>query len=261
MQSGNNNYVVGRGKLYFGKFKPDTEIPDGGEMYWGNTPSITIASTYNDLPHYSSDDQNQFQDDNFTLRTDRNLTFTCDNISMQTVGMMWGSPPVDETQTAATAATETLTDVKRGRYYQLGMNSVTPDGVGAVENVTVTNVAASVTMVDNYEVDASHGRIYILPNATDIDDGDDLTITYDTVMQTRTLVVESGKAVEGSLRYIADNPKGRNQDYYWPHVKIQPSGDFQLKGETWQAAQFTAMVFQPDDAMRKRVYVREPVAV
>jgi hypothetical protein len=90
MNTNQKAYTVGRGKLYVGIFAPNTETVVGGEMYFGNTPSIAIAATYNDLPHYSSDDQNQFQDDNFTLRTDRNLTFTCDNMSMQTWGLMLG---------------------------------------------------------------------------------------------------------------------------------------------------------------------------
>jgi hypothetical protein len=258
MNNSTKQYTVGRGKLYLGKFAPGTETVVGGEMYFGNTPSITIAATYNDLPHYSSDDQNQFQDDNFTLRTDRNLTFTCDNMSMQTWGIMLGTDPIDETQTATTAATETLTDVALGRYYQLGMSAATPDGWGTVDNVAITAGATPVVEAGNYEVDFANGRIYILPDATDIVAGDDLTVTFDAVMQSSTLVVESGVPIEGSLRYVADNPKGGNKNLYWPHVKLQPSGDLQLKGDTWQVATFTGMVIQPTDT-RNRVYVREPL--
>jgi hypothetical protein len=258
MNTNQKAYTVGRGKLYVGIFAPNTETVVGGEMYFGNTPSIAIAATYNDLPHYSSDDQNQFQDDNFTLRTDRNLTFTCDNMSMQTWGLMLGTLPVDETQAAATAVSETLTDVALGRFYQLGMDNATPDGVGEISNVTVTIGVTPVTADGNYEVDLVHGRIYVLPDAIGIDVGDDLIVEYDAVVQTSTLVVESGTPFEGSLRYIADNPKGGNKNLYWPHVKLQPSGDLQLKGDTWQTATFTAMVLQPQDT-RSRVYVREPL--
>lgn len=258
MNTQQKQYTVGAGKLYVGAFLPGTDIPAGGELYLGNTPSITIASTYSDLPHYSSDDRFRLLDDHLTLQTDRNLTFTCDHISMVNWGIMLGTPPVDETQTAATAVAETITDVKLDRYYQLGMTDATPDGVGEVANVAVMIASASVTADGNYEVDLDHGRIYILPDATDIDDGDDLAVTYDAVLQTRTLVVESSIPVEGSLRYIADNRKGPNKDIYWPHVKLQPSGDFNLKSETWQAMQFQGIVIQPHD-VRKRIYVREPL--
>src|SRR5436190_14485246 len=211
MDSGKKQYTVGSGRLYFTPFLPGTQIPADGEMYFGNTPSITQASTYSDLPHYSSDDHDRLMDDHFTLQTDRNLTFSCDNVSMENLGIMWGTPAVDETQAAATAASETFTGVKLDRYYQLGMTDDTPDGVGEVANVTAMIGVTPVTADGNFEVDLDHGRVYVLPDAADITDGDDLIVSYDVVLQTRTLVVESGTPIEGALRYIADNRKGKNK--------------------------------------------------
>jgi len=68
-------------------------------------------------------------------------------------------------------------------------------------------------------------------------------------------VIEEGEQVEGSLRFISDNPKGSNKNYFWPYVRIQPTGDFAVKGEQWQVISFNFAVLTPKDG-RKRVYVR-----
>ena len=86
-------------------------------------------------------------------------------------------------------------------------------------------------------------------------EGDDLDITYDVVAGESLLVIEEGEQVEGSLRFISDNPKGSNKNYFWPYVRIQPTGDFAVKGEQWQVISFNFAVLTPKDG-RKRVYVR-----
>jgi hypothetical protein len=131
------DYVIGRGKLYFDKFIPGTTTPTG-ERYLGNSPSVNVTSTYQDLPHYTSDYAVREMDDNFTLQTDRAGTFTVDNASIENVGLLFGSDATPESVTAATAQTATLTDVKLGYYYQIGTSVDTPDGVTNVTNVTVT---------------------------------------------------------------------------------------------------------------------------
>jgi hypothetical protein len=249
------DYTIGRGKLYFDKFIPGTTTPTG-ERYLGNSPSVNVTSTYQDLPHYTSDYAVREMDDNFTLQTDRAGTFTLDNASIENIGLMFGSDAVPETGTAATAQTSTLTDVKLGYYYQIGTSAEAPDGVGNVTNVVVTQGVAAVTEAGNYTVDLDNGRLYILEDAADITEGDELSLAYDVTENDTVVVIEEGEQVEGSLRFIADNPKGANKNYFWPYVRLQPTGDFALKGEQWQLMTFQFAVLTPKDG-RKRVYVRE----
>jgi hypothetical protein len=243
------DYTIGRGRLYFDKFVEGTTTPTG-ERYLGNSPSLTLTSAYQDLPHYTSDFAVREMDDNFTLQTDRSGNFTIDNASIENLGLMFGSDAVPETGAAATASSETFADVKLGYYYQLGVTADTADGGGAVTNVVVTKAAAAVTEAGNYTVDLANGRVYILEDATAIDTGDDAAAS------TSTLVIEEGEQIEGSLRFIADNPKGANKNYFWPYVRLQPSGDFAVKGEQWQLLTFQFAVLTPKDG-RRRVYVRE----
>jgi len=164
---------------------------------------------------------------------------------------------VEESTTAATAKTEDIV-VQKGLWYQLGTD-LYADGIGAVTNVSVTVTASPVTMAGNYQVDLEKGRIFIEDGATDIDNDDEITVTYDVVVQDRVVVVDDNTQVEGSLRFIADNPKGTNRDYYWPHVRLAPSGEFALKGETWQTMTFAFEILIPKDG-RKMVYIREVLA-
>jgi hypothetical protein len=255
MQGELKNYTLGRGKLYFDKFAAvNTEIPTG-ERYLGNTPAITMTTAYQNLDHYSSDEGVRVRDDSAQLQVDRAGTFQCDNINMENIAIMFGiAPPMEESTVAATAQTEDIV-VQRGLWYQLG-TELYADGVGTVANVTVSVTASAVTAAGNYQVDLEKGRIFIEDGATDIQDDDEITVTYDVVVQDRVVVVDDNTQVEGSLRFIADNPKGTNRDYYWPHVRLAPSGEFALKGETWQTMTFAFEILIPKDG-RKMVYIRE----
>lgn len=255
-----NNYVLGRGKIYFDKFTDDVNMILSGERYVGNTPALNMNSAYQNLDHYSSDFGVRELDDTVQLQLDRGGNFTCDDVTMENVALLFGTEPVDESQTAATAQTEDLT-VKLGFYYQLGADDAVPDGVGEIANFAMTDDAVTPVPIlasGNYEVDLATGRVHILPDAADILDGDTVTVTYDVVAAERVLVVDEGTQVEGALRFIADNPKGTDKNYYWPRVRVQASGDYALKGETWQTMTFNFNVLKRGTA--KRVYVREVVA-
>ena len=95
------DYTIGRGQTFFNKFLPGNTTPTG-ERYLGNTPSLNLTSTYQDLPHYTSDFKVREMDDNFTLQTDRAGTFTVDNASIENVGLMFGSEATTAQRTAMT---------------------------------------------------------------------------------------------------------------------------------------------------------------
>lgn len=250
-----NDYVLGRGKLYFDKFTDLETMALSGERYLGNTPSLNMTSTYQNLDHYSSDYGLREKDDSVTLQLDRAGNFTCDNITMENVALVFGTEPVTETQTPTTATAENLI-VKRGMYYQLGTSAAVPDGVGTISNLLVADDAAvAIPAAANWEADLQRGRLHILENAAVILDGDTIEATYDTAGGTTQLVIDEGTEVEGALRFIADNPKGTNKNYYWPRVKLTASGDYALKGDTWQTMTFNFDVLSKSGL--KRVYVRE----
>jgi hypothetical protein len=144
----------------------------------------------------------------------------------------------------------------------VGGNAITLAEVVAAAGFTISGATLSggsasgvIGQVANYTVDLALGRIYILETAADIADGDDLEVQYDLGTSTRVTVIDSNLAAEGTLRFISNNAKGTDKNYFWPRVKITPNGEYALKGETWQMMAFSFAVLKP--AVGNRVYVRD----
>jgi hypothetical protein len=158
----------------------------------------------------------------------------------------------------------------------VGLTAVAPGTGGNSIGLTETVAAAGFTVsgatlsggsasgvigeTDNYSVDAARGRVTVLDGAPGISDDDTIEIAYDIAVGGFNLVVDEENQVEGRLRFLADNPRGTNKDYFWPRVKLTPAGEFALKGETWQTITFNMEVLQPQETGWKRVYITELTA-
>lgn len=245
---GGKNYTLGRGRLYFDRFTP-SQVAAGisastrgeGERYFGNTPELSMTSAEETLDHFDSDQGVRTKDDSVSLQLDRTGSFTTDNISVENLSLYFLSDgAADVTQSAATAAEFVIEDAKQGLFYQIGATPANPSGVRSISNVVVKSGVAfadTVTQAGNYEVDEVLGRIYILPGSTI--DNEDIEVTYDVAATTREQVISKSQSIYGALRFVADNPKGKNRDYYFPYVKLAPDGDYALKGDDWQSMSFS----------------------
>lgn len=249
MDSG-KNYVLGKGKLYFDRFAANVLVSSTtvgeGERYLGNTPELSSTSSSENLDHFDSDAGVKSKDDSVQLSLNRSGKFTSDNVSPENQALFVQGSKSNQIQTTQTAAQDLIT-ANRGRFYQLGTTSGNPSGVRMVSSVVVKKGAGYVTTVSasgNYSVDLALGRIYIEDTAPDIADGTPIQITYNISAATREQVISSSNSIYGALRFIADNPKGVNRDFYFPYVKLAPDGDYQLKGDTWQTMGFTFEVLQ-----------------
>ena len=151
--------------------------------------------------------------------------------------------------------TETISDVERGRWYQLGVSVDMPQGVGSVGGVDITGVDPS-----SYDVDAAAGRIYIHPDADDVVDGDDLDIAYGLDSGIDDIVIARSDVIEGQMRFLANNAAGANDNYFWPYVKLSPDGDFSLKGDEWQSMTFNFEVLKRDSTVERQYITRRRVA-
>lgn len=354
------NYVVGRGRLFFGQFKTGTRTPRG-QLYFGNTPALSLSQSEDTLDHYSSEGGVRVKDASVSLQNDSSGSFQCDNISLpnlalwfrgfQTTNIEAGSGYASGTVTFSTAvpadgdkvtingqditfvaadptgmevliaatiaeqatalanfindmssalgvtataaaavvtitavapgaagnaitlaktaatpanitvsgatlaggtdATETLADVERGRWYQLGVTSDLPQGVRRIGSVTITGVSS-----DSFTIDADAGRIYINEDATDIVDGDDLAVNYGVKAGVDDIVVARSDTIEGEMTFIANNAAGSNDDYFWPYVKLTPDGDFALKGDEWLNITFNFEILKRDSLVERQYITR-----
>jgi len=240
-----NNYVLGRGKLYFDRFLPNTEI-NTGERYLGNTPEFSLSVETEEVQHYSSEEGLKIKDESVTLQVDYSGTFTTDNIDLDNIAAFFFGSKTAQTESAATGSEDTLEGVQQGRYYQLGMSGANPVGL---RQVTVTDVedagggGSTYTPGTDYTVEPDLGRIYIVEGGN-IADGTDIDVTYDVAGHTHDLVVSGSDLIYGALRFISFNGVGRQTDFYMPKVALRPNGEFALKGDDWQQFGFNVEILK-----------------
>lgn len=247
------DYVIGKGRLFFDPFPTGTKTGTG-ELYFGNTPELSTSSDQETLDHYDADAGLNVKDESVTIEDNMTGQFVTDNISPDNVSLFFGGERGMTTVTAATAVVETFTDVKLGRFLQLGAGALTPSGVRNVTNVVVKVGAVTVAATGNYEVDLELARIFIESDAVGIVEGDDVEVTYDIEAGTRDVIVGRGTEIRGALRFISANPVGTQKDFYWPYVKLVANGDFSLKGDEWLQIPFSFEVLKKD-ATTERVYI------
>lgn len=241
-----NNYTLGRGELHFAMYRSGTTVP-GGERYLGNSPELSYSATQEMLDHYSSDRGVRVKDASVTLQQDYSGALSLDDIDMKNLALFFLGDAATVTVASRTVAAEAINGVEQGLSYQLGTSATDPAGVRQVSAVTLTNdtVAANVPVAGaDYVLDPVRGRITILEGSAKIANGDNLTVAYTVDASTRDQVISKSKTIEGSLRYIANNPAGKDIDYFMPRVRLTPNGDFNIKGDDWQVLPFTLEILK-----------------
>lgn len=124
------------------------------------------------------------------------------------------------------------------------------DIASSVANITasgakLTGGAGNVYVLGiDYDLEADFGLL--TPKAEgSIPDGSDITVKYGVRASIRERVISGNQQVEGILMYQANNPKGKNINYYFPYVRIAPDGDYELKGDTWQQIPLSVEILKP----------------
>lgn len=249
----NKQYTLGRGRLYFDAFLPNTKTKTG-ERYFGNTPSLSLTIESETLDHFDSDDGVRVKDDSALLQLNRTGAFVTDNIDPENVALFLLGSASTLVQAAASAQTYALNDVKKDRFYQIGSTSANPPGLRGLTNFVLKKGVTPLTLGTDYLVDLELGRVELLIGGTVVE-GDDLTAEFDVTAKNRTRIITSANAtVDGALRFIATNPKGTLLDYYMPYVRLSPNGEYALKGEEWQQIGFNLDIQKLSDTTES-IYV------
>lgn len=260
-----NNLVLGRGRLRFDRHI--NGVPTG-ERYLGDTSELNATQDVTTLDFFSSDYGVKELEDQMTLQNTRTATFITNNISMANVAMFFGGSVRNDLRSQQTDVKELLNGgnpVGRGLFYQLGVDEDYPQGLGGIQassfvimyaaaGVSIslgdgdisTIVGLTVLPTANYELDPQTGEIYIEPDAPDLISPSQLVVQYNRAAQSQVMTISSDDQVRGSLRFISDNPKGTQKNYYWPLVSLTPNGDYALKGDDWQALSFNVAVLRKD---------------
>lgn len=240
------NYTLGKGRVFFGRYANNVTITDNtkseGERFFGNAPAFSTTSTSENLDHYQSTGGVRVKDDSVQLQLDRTGSVNVDDISPDNQALFLLGVASSVVATSSTGLSETYV-VQRDRSYQLGVTQLTPSGMRALSNIVIQKIVGgnptTVNVGANLEIDAVRGRFYVNADAPDIADGDTLQVTFDRLASERSQVLSGSDSIYGELRFLADNPKGTNSDYYFPYVKMAPDGDYSLIGDEWMSIGFT----------------------
>ena len=254
----NKNYTLGSGEVWFGQFAPATTVVAGGMEYIGNTPSFNINTDSESLDHFDADHGLRQKDDTVLLELNRAGSFTCDHMSPRNIARWLLGTASIVSQGILTSVVQLVEGVTPGRRIQIGESGANPFGVRGLSTVLVENATTTTALVANvdYTVDLVTGGLIILESSILFTDGDDVEITYSGSAQTYNEIKSGASAqLEGRMMFKSFNGKGLKFDYLWPYVTLKPDGDFELKGEDWQALGFTFEALKLNETTEV-VYVR-----
>lgn len=247
------NYTLGRGKVYFSRFKSGTKIPEGFR-YLGNTPEMSLNIEQDTLDHYNSDEGIKEKDDSVPLEVNRTGSLITDNIDPENVALFFFGSATALTQAVVASATETLEGIKADHSYKLGITTSNPAGYFGIDatGFAVSDGTDPLVADTDYTVDLDTGVITFLEGSALAVDGADIEVTYAVAGSTRSRVISGSDPVEGTMMFVTKNPKGTDCVYLLPYIKLSPNGDYALKGDEWQQIPLSIEVLK--DTGKEAIY-------
>lgn len=246
-----NNYVIGRGRVFLQRYRGNSgnEFEDD-ERYIGNTTDLNLSFESENLDHFNSDRGTNEKDASVVLQINRTGTLNTDNINEENTALFFFGSAQTLIVPAATVAAETL-NIRFPYEYQLGITNTNPMGARGLDDATPLTLAlaggggTAPVLGTDYEVDYTEGRI--LPLAGGMFDKvarTEVTAGYSVKEHTVDRVLSGSRPVRARMRYIEDNPHGKNATFVFPEVKITPNGDYSLKAQEWRNIPFTLEIIK-----------------
>ena len=224
MATNNENYVLGRGEIWFKK-DGDTAF-----RFIGNAPTFNLNITSEKLEHFRSTRGVREKDATISLQTNRTANIVAEDINLNNLALFFLGETLSVTQGALTAQTETFNGVKLGYGYQVGVTALRPGGLRRLTTPVLKKGATVLVAGSDYTLDATRGWLEILPGGTLID-GDNVTLEFGVAANKRDQVISGSNSVTGELKFLAYNAEGNNIDYWLPYVEISPNGEYSLISE------------------------------
>jgi hypothetical protein len=234
------NLTLPKAKIYFDKKNPTTGLYEGYRDL-GEAPEITTNITPDKLPFYSSRGGMKSKVHEIVKELALKLNFSLAEPNDDNLSMVFMADKTAVVQASATGSTKALVGVKQGRYYKLGKRSVTVTEVALTDTPATTYLATS-----DFTVDATLGRIYIVPNGNIADDAD-ITVTFDVAEKTYNQLQSLNQTkVEGSIHIVSDNPAGVNYDIEIWRASLIPTGSVNFISDDWMSLSFETEVLKDE---------------
>ena len=236
------DYVLGKGKLFFGLNDPSTGLPSALRDL-GNTPAMTVSIEVEQKEHKNSRDCLAFVDALFITSQKLNLSFQLDEINFENLRDFLSGASDTLNNPHDVTHTDVVIDatVELGRWYELrkanGDRVYNLDAAGVVYTIEKDGTP-DVLLVEgtDYVIDEQLGLIFFKTTATNIATGNQAqwsittgaTIPQD-LDRVRALQVP---LVEGTLIFIQDNANdcGQRNKYRFHRAQLTGDGELALIG-------------------------------
>ena len=230
--------VLPRGIVYFDPF--DDAGNTTGEVDLGETGGASLSPATESLQYFTSRGKLRKQTRNAPVSVSWAFSLTIDSQNMFNLAMFNVADLSVINQTNTPVVDEPFT-VQQGRWYQLGGSTPARN----VSSVVVTGSGGTPTHVLNtdYTLDAANGRIFIIVGGGIADDAN-ILVDYTPATETRNRASAGTQPRKGALRVISDNAEGRNRDWWFPSVNMQPNGEMTIISaeNAWAQMQFNVGV-------------------
>jgi len=253
-----DDYLLGRGKVYFTSLTTG-DLPDtAGWRFLGNAAEFVINVETEKLEHYDTTEGTKTLDKEVTISQKvaiTNLTleeFNFENMSLFFAGDATTQSNADAVAGVSPDSAGNLTITTQGRWYDLfgtttGMPSsdIMADRLYDIGAVTIEEQAGGSTMVEgtDFTVDRAMGRIFVI-NGGNMDSG-----TYEVTVAANASAPANVDAVRalknsgavGALKFISYNAanSGHLQEWNFHKVTLKAEGDIPLLGDEWAGMQLS----------------------
>ncbi|RWO06284.1 MAG: hypothetical protein EOS07_21835 [Mesorhizobium sp.] len=228
MDFNSNNLTVPRGKVFFAKYLPGTQIP-GPFRELGNCPEFTLTREAETLQHFSSQRDLKVLDKTIAISSSLTGAVVTDDVKAENLAYWLMGDVNTLTTTLQAGLIETFLLVKAGDHFQLGRSDANPSGHRKVTITAVTDGAGTpVPWVVNtdYVVNTDLGILDIPAGSGAI--GQTVKVTYGVAASSREQIVSGDEQIEGELKFVSFNPVGAQADITCPRALIAPNGDLSL---------------------------------
>lgn len=245
MNPSTDNYQLGKGVVYFDRLDNATGLYTG-ERDLGNAPAFTYNIAIEKLEHFSSRGGLKAKDKQIISQVTPGITFTLDEISKENIALLTLADVTTVSQTGSTVTDEL-------HVAHLGMRvALAYRGISAVSITNKTQTDTPLVLDTDYSIvtalnDDKIGRILILSTAVNVDEGDEIEVSYTYATTTYTVIKAFAQTqVEGRLRFVSDNPAGTQQELEIWRVSLTPSGDTAMIGDDWSTLGFSGEILKDE---------------
>ena len=214
------NLLLGKGVVYFDRF--DSAGNKTGELDLGNCSTFEIVPSVDLAEKFTSRDATAALIGRAPKQTKFDINIKGDEFNAENLALAFLGTATTVSQSSGTVTAETITSApKKGRWYPTAKRSISAVVVKA--GATGTTV---MTLNTDYTVDATTGRIYIVPTGgiagTDIVKVD---YSYAAITAQNQILAGTSPILNGAIRYIADvNVSGPRHMVEVFRVNLTPDG-------------------------------------